>query len=252
MKKLLSFTAILALLGTLNAASLDEIKKAGVIKIATEGIHKPYSYHDEKDELTGYDVEIARAVAEKIGVKAEFVEAPWDSLLAGLSAGKSDAVFNQVSITEPRKKVYDFSTPYTLAHGAIVVHKDDESIKSISDIKGKSAASETSSNWTQILIDNGANIQNANSFIQAAELVIAKRAQMLMNDDVTFYDFIKNKPTAPLKIAIIQEQATPAAAALLKGNAELLAAINSALDELFKDGTIAKISQKYFGKDVSK
>lgn len=250
MRRILVLGAIIA--SFLNSASLDEIKKSGVIKIATEGVYKPYSYHDEKDELVGYDVEIAREVAKKIGVKVEFIEAPWDALLASFDAGKSDAMFNQVSIKEERKAKYDFSVPYTAAYGAIVVRADNDSIKSLEDVKGKDAACSSTSNWGKILSEAGANVQTVSGFSQGAELVIARRAELAMNDDVTFYDFMKHKPNAPLKIAVKSDKPTLSAAIVSKGNTELLGAINAALDELFAEGTIAKISQKYFDKDISK
>lgn len=249
MKKFLALS--FAALTALSAASLDEIKKAGVIKIATEGVYKPYSYHDENNALVGYDVEIARAVAEKIGVKVQFIEAPWDALLASFDAGKSDAMFNQVTIKDERKKKYDFSTPYTAVYPAVVVKEDNESIKSKADVKGKKGASSATSVYGTTLSEWGAQVQTVSGFNQAVELVLSGRAELLMNDDVTFYDFIKNKKV-PLKIAFKGQEPMLSAAIVAKGNTELLSAINAALDELFKDGTIAKISQKYFGKDISK
>lgn len=95
------------------AQQLDRIKKAGVIRIGTEGVFVPYSYHDEQGRLTGYDVELARAVAAKIGVQAQFIESSWDSLLAGVDAGRFDIVVNQVEASAARRAKYDFSVPYT-------------------------------------------------------------------------------------------------------------------------------------------
>ena len=93
------------------AQQLDRIKKAGVIRIGTEGVFVPYSYHDEQGRLTGYDVELARAVAAKIGVQAQFIESSWDSLLAGVDAGRFDIVVNQVEASAARRAKYDFSVP---------------------------------------------------------------------------------------------------------------------------------------------
>ena len=250
MKKILAFSLVLATF--LGAASLDEIKKAGVIKIATEGVYKPYSYHDDTNELVGYDVEVARAVASKLGVKIEFVEAPWDALLAGFDAGKSDTMFNQVTIKEERKKKYDFTVPYTVVYPAVVVRSDNDSIKSFADIKGKKAASSATSVYGITLADHGAEVQTVSGFNQAVELVLGKRAELLMNDDVTFYDFMNHKKDVPLKIAFKDDKPMFSAAIVQKGNKELLDAINTALNELLNDGTIAKISQKYFNKDISK
>ena len=86
----------------------------------------PYSYHDEQGRLTGYDVELARAVAAKIGVQAQFIESSWDSLLAGVDAGRFDIVVNQVEASAARRAKYDFSVPYTYDHTAILVRSDKQ------------------------------------------------------------------------------------------------------------------------------
>lgn len=250
-----AFTIVLLILAfafSLNAATLQEIKKSGVIKIATEGVYPPYSFHNKKDELVGYDVEIAREVAKRIGVKVEFVEAPWDALIAGFDAGKADVMFNQVSIIEERKKKYDFSMPYTSVYGAVIVRKDNNTIKDTSDLKGKVAVNAATSNWAKLTESFGAKVIVANGFSQEVDILLAKRAEFVLNDDVTFYEFIKNKPKVPLKIAFKLKEPVLSAAIVKKGNKDLLNAINDALDELSKSGELSRISIKYFGQDISK
>ena len=112
LKQILKLGAVLAVcLNLASANSLEQIKKDGVIRIATEGVYSPFSFHNEKDELMGYDVEIARAVADKLGLKPKFIEASRDAMLAVFDAGKADTVFNQASITEGRKKKHDYFMP---------------------------------------------------------------------------------------------------------------------------------------------
>ena len=123
-----------------------KIQEEGVITFATEGTYSPYSYHDEDDVLTGYDVEIAQAIAEKLGVEAEFTETQWDGIIAGLDAGKYDAISNQVSITEEREEKYLFSQPYTYAYGVVIVREDYDEIGSFEDLDGKDVALTTTSN----------------------------------------------------------------------------------------------------------
>ena len=248
-------TFVVACLLSLNSASAnsyEQIKKDGVIRIATEGVYSPFSFHNEKDELMGYDVEIARAVAKKLGVKPKFIEASWDAMLAAFDAGKADVVFNQVSITDERKKKYDYSVPYMVSYSAIVVHKDNNDIKSFADLKGKKSVHSATSNWAAIAEKNGATVVVADGFSKGVELVISKRADDTINDNVTFFDYIKQRPNAPLKIAYTSNEPMPTAALLKKGNTELLEAINKALDELKAEGKISEISMKYFGKDISK
>ena len=97
-----------------SADLLEQIRDRGELIIATEGTWAPWTYHDEEDDLVGFDVEVAQRVAEKLGVKATFVEGEFDGLLAGLETGRYDMIANGVEITEERSEKYDFSTPLCL------------------------------------------------------------------------------------------------------------------------------------------
>ena len=108
--------------------------------MALEGAWQPWSYHDESDTLVGYDVEVSRAIAEKLGVEPEYVESDWDSLFAGLDAGRFDMVCNGVEVTDERALTYDFTTPYGYIHTALAVRKDNNEIKTFEDLKGKTTA----------------------------------------------------------------------------------------------------------------
>ncbi|WP_103620102.1 amino acid ABC transporter substrate-binding protein [Campylobacter concisus] len=247
-KPIFGFIAGAFLALNLNASTI----KKGELIVATEGTYSPYSFYDEKGKLVGYDVDIARAVAKKLNLKIEFLTAPWDAMLAAFDAGKADVVFNQVSINEDRKKKYDMSVPYTMPYPVIVVHKDNNDIKSFADLKGKRSVHSATSNWAAIAEKNGATVVVADGFSKGVELIISKRADDTINDNVTFFDYIKQRPNAPLKIAYTSNEPMPTAALLKKGNTELLEAINKALDELKAEGKISEISMKYFGKDISK
>ena len=84
------------------ADQLAAIQASGKLIVALEGAWQPWSYHDESDTLVGYDVEVSRAIAEKLGVEPEYVESDWDSLFAGLDAGRFDMVCNGVEVTDER------------------------------------------------------------------------------------------------------------------------------------------------------
>ena len=245
---LLKVVAVLAMALNLQAKTI----KDGVLTVATEGTYAPFTFYNDKNELIGYDVDIARAVAQKLNLKVEFLTAPWDAMLAAFDAGKADVVFNQVSITDERKKKYAFSVPYTVTFGAIITRKDNNDIKSFADLKGKKSVHSATSNWAAIAEKNGATVVVADGFSKGVELIISKRADDTINDNVTFFDYIKQRPNAPLKIAYTSNEPMPTAALLKKGNTELLEAINKALDELKAEGKISEISMKYFGKDISK
>ena len=230
-----------------NAKTLRE----GTLKVATEGTFSPFSYYNDKNELVGYDVDVARAVAEKLGLKIEFLTAPWDAMLAAVDAGKADAVFNQVSITDERKKKYEYSVPYTVVYGALIVPKDNNDIKSFEDLKGKKNADSATSNWAQVAKKYGAQNVTVDSFAKSMELLIARRVDTVVRDNTVFYDFLKQRPDAPIKIAAKLKDVDYSAAIVQKGNKELADQISKALNELKAEGKLKEISLKYFGKDVS-
>ena len=238
---------------TAAATTFDTIKANGYITFATEGTYAPYSFHDENtNELIGFDVEVARAIAEKLGVEAKFTETQWDGIIAGLDAQKYDAISNQVTITEERLAKYLFSTPYTYVYGAVIVNGDNTDINSFEDLNGKDVALTVTSNWAQLAESYGGKIVSTNGFNESIQLVIQGRADATVNDNVTFFDFIANQPDANAKIAATSDEASESAILLRQGDEDLQKAINDALAELEKEGKLAEISNKYFGADITK
>lgn len=242
-------TALLA--PALAGENLAAVKDAGVLKIGTEGTYAPFTYHDESGKLVGFDVEIGEAIAERLGVKAEFLEGKWDGLIAGLDASRYDAVINQVGITEERKKKYDFSEPYIASKAVLIVRADDDSIKDFADLKGKKAAQSLTSNFGKLAEQSGAELVGTDGFDQSIQLVLTGRADATINDSLSFLDFKKHKPDANVRIAAEQADADHSGVIIRKGEPELLAAIDQALADIKSDGTYLKISEKYFGQDVS-
>ncbi len=232
--------------------SLEKIKSAGKIVIGTEGTYPPFTYHDASGELTGFDVEIAREVAKRLGVEAQFEEAPWDSLLAGIDAGRFDSVFNEVSIRDDRKEKYDFSDPYISSGAVLIVREDNTDIKSLADLKGKKSAQSLTSNLADIARENGAEIVAIEGFQQAIDLLNSNRADATINDNLSFLDLKKQKPDLALKVVAEAEDASQSGGVFAKNQPELVEAVNKALADMHSDGTYATISEKYFGEDVSK
>jgi cystine transport system substrate-binding protein len=236
----------------LAQSNLEQIKAAGVLKIGTEGTYAPFTYHDASGKLVGFDVEIGEAVAKNLGVKAEFLEGKWDGLIAGIDAKRYDTVINQVGITQARKAKYDFSEPYIASKAVLIVKSDNDEIKSFADLKGKKSAQSLSSNFGKIAQEAGAELVGTDGFDQSIQLLINGRADATINDSLSFLDFKKHKPDAPVKIAAQQENADFSGIIIRKGEPDLLAAINKALETIKSDGTYQKIADKYFGQDVSK
>ena len=242
----------LALMTSVQAqSSLAEIQRAGVIKIGTEGTYPPFTYHAMSGKLVGFDVEKGELIASGLGVKPQFVEGKWDGLIAGVDAKRYDLVLNEVAITPERLKKYDFSDPYITSKAVIVVHSDNQSIKSFADLKGKKSSQSLTSNFAQLAKSSGAEVVATEGFNQSLELVLTGRVDATINDSLSFLDFKKQKPDAKLKVAASEAKGDQSAALLAKGQPELLAAINQALRNAKQDGAYQKISQKYFGTDVS-
>lgn len=232
--------------------NLDQIKSAGTIKIGTEGTYAPFTFHDASNKLVGFDVEIGEAVAKKLGVKAEFVEGKWDGLIAGLDSKRYDAVINQVGITEARKQKYAFSEPYIASKAVLIVSAKNEDIKGFEDLKGKKSAQSLTSNFGKLATEAGAELVGTDGFDQSIQLVLTGRADATVNDSLSYFDFKKKQPQAPVKVVAEKADADYSGIIVRKGDEDLVAAINKALSDIKADGTYKTISDKYFGQDVSK
>ncbi len=226
------------------------LAKAGTLTVATEGTYRPFTYHDETGKLVGYDVEIIEAVAEKLDLKVEFQETQWDGIFAGLDAGRVDVIANQVSINPEREEKYLFSEPYTVSPSVVVVQEGDDSISSFADLKGKKTAQSLTSNFFQLAEEAGADVTPIEGWAQAVELLRQGRVDATVNDKLTFLDYEKTNGPTGLKIAAETDPAQSAVVAA-KDKTALIEKIDDALDELREDGTLAKISETYFGADVT-
>lgn len=233
---------------------LAQIKERGSIIVAMEGTWAPWTYHDEDDNLVGYDVEVAQNIAEKLGVEVEFIEGAWDGLLAGLDAGRYDIMVNGVGVTEERAEKYNFSTPYAYNKTAVIVRGDYDEISSMEDLKGKKTANTISSTYAAQAEAYGATVTGVDDLNQTIELLLSKRIDATLNAEVVFNDYKKEHPEADVKIATYSDQVEEIAIPIRKGDdtVTLLEAVNDALDEMAKDGTLTELSEKYFGIDISK
>jgi cystine transport system substrate-binding protein len=232
--------------------ALAQVKAAGEIVFGTEGTYRPFSFHEDgSGDLAGYDVEIAQAVAKKLGVTARFEETQWDAIFAGLEAGRFDAISNQVSITPEREKDYLFSEPYTVSQGVVVTPEATTDISSFDDLAGKTTAQSLTSNWYTLAQDSGAKVESVEGWAQAVALVEQGRVDATINDELTWLDYKATEGANGLKVAATTEDSSKQAFAFAKGSETLVSAVDGALDDLRDDGTLAKISDKYFGDDVT-
>ena len=254
----LALTALLMLAGCgkkqeTTGDRLAQIQQKGELVIAMEGNWAPWSFHDDSDALVGYDVEVGKAIAEKLGVKATFIEGEWDGLLAGVEAGRYDMVINGVDITDSRKQSYDFSTPYAYIRTALVTRKDNDTIHSFEDLKGKTTANSIGSTYMELAEDYGATCSGVDTLDETIQMVLQGRADATLNADVSFYDYLSQHPDADIQIVSFAPDANEIAIPMQKSDsaAALREAVNKAIENLRTDGTLTELSGKYFGADIS-
>ena len=234
-----------------EAASSDNGEEK-VLRVGMEGTFAPYTYHDENGTLTGFEVDMANAIGEKMGYKVELIETEWDSMVTALDAGNFDVIMNQVTITDERTEKYDFTTPYIYTKPVLIVKADNEDIKSFEDINGKKAAEGLTSNFNEIAQSYGAEIVGQDKFALAMECVLSGEADCAINDELTYaYWKTQKQDTTSTKIVAESDDVNASAAMVKKGREDLVEQMDKAIEELIADGTAAEISEKYFGMDVT-
>ena len=265
MKKLLMILLSLLLLSACannnqnNEGSVSEkdklarVEEAGKLIIAMEGTWAPWTYHDETNELVGFDVEVGKYIADYLGVEAEFVEGEWDGLLAGVEAGRYDMLVNGCTITAERQNTYDFSNPYAYDTMAVIVKNDNDDIKSFDDLKGKTTANTITSVYAEVAEKHGATVTPVDDLVQTFLLLEQGRIDATLNAQVAYGDYIKANPNAPIKIAVLAEESDPIGIPMQKtaDNKTFVKKVNEAIADMAKTGKLSEVSNKYFGVDIT-
>lgn len=230
---------------------LARILEEGVLKVGVEGTYPPITYHDENNVLTGFDIEVAQAIGEKLGVEVEFVEAEWDSLLLAVDSGRIDTVINAVSVTDERKEKYDFTEPYVSVYYNVIAKGDNDELQTLEDLNGKKVAENITTTFATRLEELGATIVPIDTLEQSIDLITTGRADFTLLSDISFYPYLEEHPDADVKAAFVfGDDKDQFAIPFKKGETRLVEAVNKALDELKADGTLTAISEKYFNSDV--
>ncbi|MCU1751912.1 cystine ABC transporter substrate-binding protein [Pseudomonas sp. 6D_7.1_Bac1] len=231
---------------------LQKIKDAGVINVGLEGTYPPFSFVDADGKLAGFEVEFSEALAKELGVKVKLQPTKWDGILAALESKRLDAVINQVTISDERKKKYDFSEPYTVSGiQALTLTKNKDTIKTAADLAGKKVGVGLGTNYEQWVKDNvpKAIIKTYDDDPTKFQDLRVGRIDAILIDRLAALEYAKKaKDTAAAGEAFSRQEA---GIALRKGEPELLAAVNKAIDKLRADGTLKKLSEKYFSADVT-
>ena len=264
MKKILSLTlaaillfSMLTMFGCGKATGLDAIKKAGKLTIYTEAGFAPYEFV-YNNEIVGVDIEIMKAVADKIGVALDVQDTNFDAIIGGVQSGKVNAGAAGITITAERLESVDFSQPYTQTEQYVILPADNTTIKFVGDLAGKNVGVQqgtTSDLMVEELIANGkmagATLTPYNTPALAASAI--GKIDAVVTDKLTA-EIIINNNSGLQAFPLTNSDGSPVAEiekygiCVAKGNDELLAIINEVLDELIAAGKISQWEQEYSAK----
>ncbi len=240
-----------------GSSQWDEIQEEGVLTVATSGTLYPTSYHsDETDELTGFEVEIAREAAERLDLEVEFTEMGFDGMLTSINSGQVDLAVNDIDINERREEDFLFSDPYKFSYGAMIVRPDDHSgIETLEDLEGKRHGGAATTIYMQIAEEYGAegvtyeNVTN-DTYLRDIE---NGRLDVVMNDYYLQSLAIEALPEIDVVIhPDLFYHPNNQAMIMKKDSTELQENLNRVINEMLEDGTIQELSEQFFGgQDVS-
>ncbi|MET0323042.1 MAG: transporter substrate-binding domain-containing protein [Duganella sp.] len=237
----------------LAADLLDKVKARGTLKVALEGTYPPFNYKEKSGELAGYDVDVARLLATRLGVKVEFVSSEWASILAGLSANKYDVIVSQVGINAKREQAFDFSAPYIYSMPQLIVRNNDQTVyKTLADLKGKKLGVGQGSVYEQqAKAIPGITVRSYPAAPDTMADLAGGRIDAALNDSLMSAYLLKMSKLpikAGARVGAVERMGIP----FQKGNPQFKAAVNKALADAAADGSLKAISVKWFGTDVSK
>ncbi len=249
---------------------LNKVKERGTLLVGLEGTYPPFSFQGDDGKLTGFEVEFAQQLAKHLGVEASLKPTKWDGMLASLDSKRIDVVINQVTISDERKKKYDFSTPYTISDErkkkydfstpytisgiqALVKKGNEGTIKTADDLKGKKVGVGLGTNYEEWLRQNvqGVDVRTYDDDPTKYQDLRVGRIDAILVDRLAALDLVK-KTNDTLAVTGEAFSRQESGVALRKGNEDLLKAVNDAIAEMQKDGTLQALSEKWFGADVTK
>lgn len=214
---------------------------------ASSGEFKPFSYVNDDMSVTGFDVEVGKAVAKELGLEAVPKRIKFKGIVEGVKTGRADAAVASHTINEQRSQHVAFSTPYYYSGPQIFVRPDSD-IESIEDLKGKEVAASKGSTYANTAEEYTSNVKTYDSDITALKALSGGRHDAVITDFVTGKEAVKEGFEIEGRQLIERSEQ---AIVLPKDNPKLLVRINDALENLREDGTLAEISKKYFGEDIT-
>jgi cystine transport system substrate-binding protein len=246
--------AMLASVPAHAADLLDNAKARGTLRIALEGTYPPFNFKDPKTgQLTGYDVDVARLVTAKLGLKPEFVTTEWTAILSGLGAGKYDVIISQVGITAKREQAFDFSTPYTYSTPQLIVRRNERiDYRKLEDLKGKKVGVGQGSVFEhQAKAVPGVDVKSYPATPENLQDLAFGRIDAALNDSLMVAYLLKSSQL-PIRAGSRVGATERMGIAFQKNNPKFHAAVDKALEEVRADGSLKAASMKWFGTDASR
>ena len=262
MKKGLSAVVLMAALAFVfsnvvfaaDDGSWDRVKKAGKLTIGIDDAFPPMEFRNNKNELVGFDIDASREVGKRLGIKVEHIPTVWDTVILSLKSKKFDIVWSAMSITKEREKEISFTKPYIMEKQVIVVKKGNKKIKGLKDLGADTVVGvqlgSTSEDALAKLNKKFKEIKKYDKNTDAFLDLKIGRIDALAVDELVGRYYLSQKPGeyAVLKEELLSE---PIGVGLRKEDVALKDKIQKTLDGMFKDGTMKKISIKWFGDDIT-
>ncbi|WP_347549393.1 transporter substrate-binding domain-containing protein [Pseudalkalibacillus hwajinpoensis] len=224
-----------------------ELTEDGKFRFVVSGEFPPFSTVDENGDLSGFDVAVGKAIAEKLGLEPEVEKFKFSGMVSAIQSGRYDAAVASHTITDERKKAVNFSEPYYYS-GPVLYVQPGSDIKSIEDLSGKDVAVSKGSTYEKSAQEYTDKISNYDSDQTALRALSEGKHDAVITDDITGKQAIEEG----FKIEKIEQLGTSEqAVAIKKENSKLLEAVNEAITELKEDGTLTKLSEEYIGVDIT-
>ncbi|MED4054460.1 amino acid ABC transporter substrate-binding protein [Niallia taxi] len=254
MKRLLTMILLVAAVFSIVAGcSKSSSKEDDTLVIGIDDKFAPMGFRDENNEIVGFDIDYAKAAAEKMDMKVEFQPIDWETKESELSSGRIDLIWNGYTITDERKKKVLFTKPY-LKNAQVVVTLADSKVTKLDDLEGKVVGLQSLSSAADALDADPikSKIKTVTEFsdnVSALNDLKNGRLNAVVIDEIVI-DYYMTKEEGSFKI--LDESLAPEeyGVGVKKGNEELLEKLQKALDEMNEDGTAAEISDKWFGDDI--
>ena len=251
MKKLvlLMMTVIAAVAMLVTGCGGEEKQTAKVLRVATNPTFAPFEYQEEgKQEYAGYDMDLIRALGKQMGYQVDIQSMGFDALIPALNAKNIDVAISGLSINDERKKVVLFADPYYTSGLIIVVAKDNEKIKNLDDLQGKTIACQIGTTGEKLARSvAGAKVKAFNHNTEATLELKTGGADAVINDVPVAKYYLAQGGSEFAKTVGEVMDAEQYGIAMNKDNTQLAAEMNKAMAELKKNGEFDKIYAKWFG-----